>query len=557
MSEYAIIENEKLKPQTNDNVVNLTLQTMEFGKQVLVFNNSKRSSEATAEKIANQIKNPENKEVLKKLAENILASVSSPTKQCRRLASIVEKGVAFHHSGLVGKQRSLIEKNFKEGVIKVISSTPTLAAGLNLPAYKVIIKDYKRYSQRGFSDIPILEFHQMAGRAGRPGKETIGKAVLCVKSDDELERVVPKYVFGEPEEIISKLAVEPTLKMYMLSLVSMDMINTKEEVVDFFSNTFYAHQYQDIESLKFNLFRILDILRDYDFIIFDDDYYMATELGKKVSELYLNPDTANYFMENIDKFIKIFSKENISKFDIYSLIYFVVNTMEMKPYFRVSKVEEDSYSKKAEEVGDSLVIGFDPFEMDYGDFLSLLKTTELFSDWINEAHEDFISEKFKVTPGELNYKIDVVDWLLYCLEELSLLKKNFYFKNYLNKLRVRFKHGIKEELLALISLKGVGRVRARKLYKNGFLKLLDLRKADTLKIAMVVGKSTAESIKFQVTNGELEPEIALETKKPKQIQVREIEVKEVTDDEIDILIENVEIYEKEKEEKQMKLSNFF
>lgn len=551
MSDFAVINSENVSKGTKDNVVNLVLDTIAKNKQVLIFNNSKNSSEATAERVSLAIKKIDNEEILKEYSKKILKSLQNPTKQCKRLAKIVEKGVAFHHSGLTSKQRSLIEKGFKDGDIKVISSTPTLAAGLNLPAYKVIIKDYKRYSSRGFNDIPVLEFHQMSGRAGRPGKEDIGKAVLCVKTDDELEKVVPKYVFGNPEELISKLAVEPTLKMYMLSLISMDMINTKEEIKSFFANTLYAHQYQDLESLFFNIFKILNVLKDYGFVNQEDDYYIATQLGKKVSELYLSPDTAHYFIDNIEIFFNKFSTENITKYDIYSLIHFIVNTIEMKPLFRVGKVEEEIYVKRVEDVGDSLLIDFNPFEMDYAEYMNSIKTADVFSDWILEAPEDYISEKYKITPGELNYKLEVVDWLLYCLEEISVMKKSFYFKNYINKLRIRFKSGIREELLPLIALKGIGRVRARTLYKAGFKKIGDLKKAEFGAISRVLGDSLTIKIKEQITDDVQFSDKTL-GEKPKEIKVRE-----VSDDEIDQLLEAVTTFEKEKEESNKSLNDFF
>lgn len=551
MNDYCIISNENVNKKTKDNVVNLVLKTLEENKQILVFNNSKNSSEATAEKISNAILNPENEEKLKELSDKILKALSTPTKQCRRLAKCIEKGVAFHHSGLTSKQRDVVEKGFKNGHVKVISSTPTLAAGLNLPAYKVIIKDYKRYSQRGFNDIPVLEFHQMSGRAGRPGKELIGKAVLCVKTDSELDRVIPKYVFGKPEEIISKLAVEPTLKMYILSLVAMDMINSKDEIKSFFANTLYAHQYKDIDSLYFNIFRIMGILKDYGFINQEDDYYMSTQLGKKVSELYLNPDTANYFLENIEKFIKKFSQPNISRYDLYSLVHFIINTNETKPYFRVGKAEEETYMQKAQEVSDSLVVPFDPFEMDYIEFINTLKSTDIMMDWIMEAPEDYITEKYKITPGELNYKLETIDWLLYCLEEMAHMKKSFYFKNYLNKLRTRFKNGIKEELLPLVSIKGVGRVRARKLYNSDLKKVSDLKNCPFEKLSKVVGESMAIKIKNQVSEGVIIEEKPLK-EKPKEIKVRE-----VSDDEVEQLVTTAVEFEKEKEEKNKNLSDFF
>lgn len=550
MEEYCLINSEKISVETKDSVVNVVLHTLKINKQILIFNNSKSSSEKTAENIAKAIKNPTNQKELKELSEKILKTFPTPTKQCKRLASIIEKGIAFHHAGLIHKQRTLIEKAFKDGIIKVISSTPTLAAGLNLPAYKVIIKDYKRYSQRGFNDIPILEFHQMSGRAGRPGKEDIGKAVLCVKTDDEINKVVPKYLFGKPEEIISKLAIEPILKMYILSLISMNVINTKKEIKEFFSNTLYAQQYVDIEMLNYNIFRIVDILKDYKFVEQEDDYYIATRIGKKVSELYLNPDTAHYFYENIEKFINKFSSQNISKYDIYSLIFFIVNTAEMKPYFNVGKVEEETYVKKAEDVGDSLIVGFDPFEMDYENFLKLLKLSDIFIDWISEAHEDYISEKYKITPGELNYKIEIIDWLLYCLEEISLMKKNFYFKNYIKKLSTRFEYGVKTELLPFVSIKGIGRVRARKLFNSGFKKISDLKQAEFNTLARVVGESTAIKIKKEVNDNKIEDKSLPST--PIAIKKRE-----VSDEEIEELVQNYNKYEKEKEEKQHSLTSFF
>lgn len=551
MNQYSIIGSQTLAGNSGDSTIDLILQTITQGKQILVFNNSKRSSESTAEKIAEHIKKVENKEILEELAKKILSSVSTPTKQCKKLSEIVEKGIAFHHSGLLPKQRDIIEKAFKEGYIKVISSTPTLAAGLNLPAYKVIIKDYKRYSSRGFADIPVLEYHQMSGRAGRPGKEDIGKTVLCVKSESELERVIPKYVFGKPEELISKLAVEPILKMYILSMISMNVTNTKKEITNFFSNTFYAYQYKDMDALNHNIFKIVDILIDYNFITEEDDYYMATPTGKKVCELYLNPDTAYYFIENIEKFFTKFSGANVSKYDILSLIYFIVNTIEMRPLFKISKAEEETYVKKAEDVGDSLLIKFNPYEMDYETYLDLLKTCDIFSDWINEAPEDYIFEKYKVTPGELLYKIGTIDWLLYALEEISLMKKNFFFRNYLNKMRIRFQNGIKEELLALISLKGIGRVRARKLHNAGLKKLSDLKKADFESISRVIGDTITIRIKEQLV--ELPDEHTDQMlDKPKEIKMRE-----VSQDEVDHIVKHITEFEKEKEEKNKSLNDYF
>src|SRR3989344_1597603 len=124
---------------SGESYIDLALDTIKQKRQALIFNNSKRGAEKSAEDISKYVKE-ENKK-WKEISEELLHVLSSPTKQCRRLAKCAEKGVAFHHSGLTSRQREIIEDNFRTGDLMVISSTPTLAMGLDLPAYRAIIRD--------------------------------------------------------------------------------------------------------------------------------------------------------------------------------------------------------------------------------------------------------------------------------------------------------------------------------------------------------------------------------------------------------------------------------
>ena len=106
----------------------------------------------------------------------------------KTLAACVAKGAAFHHAGLSRPERAIVEEGFRKGLIKCISSTPTLAAGLNLPARRVIVRDYLRFSAgEGMLPIPASEYHQMAGRAGRPRLDPYGEAVLIAKDEGQIE----------------------------------------------------------------------------------------------------------------------------------------------------------------------------------------------------------------------------------------------------------------------------------------------------------------------------------------------------------------------------------
>ena len=117
----------------------LAIETIEMGKQAIIFVASRASAEKTAEEISKLTSIR-----LTELSNEVLKAGSTPTKQCRKLSHAIEKGIAFHHAGLLQKQKDLIENEFRSGKVKVIAATPTIAAGLSLPAFRVIIKTLKR-----------------------------------------------------------------------------------------------------------------------------------------------------------------------------------------------------------------------------------------------------------------------------------------------------------------------------------------------------------------------------------------------------------------------------
>ncbi|MBI4162788.1 MAG: DEAD/DEAH box helicase, partial [Candidatus Aenigmarchaeota archaeon] len=151
------IENEKESIENSGDSDLVFVNNILGEKQALIFVSTRRSAEATAEKI--KIRKDDE---LNKIADEIESALAVPTKQCKRLANCVRQGTAFHHAGLVIKQRKLIEDAFKEGKIKILTATPTLAMGMNLPAHTVLIRDTKRYdSEFGSGYLPVLEVQQM------------------------------------------------------------------------------------------------------------------------------------------------------------------------------------------------------------------------------------------------------------------------------------------------------------------------------------------------------------------------------------------------------------
>jgi helicase len=500
-------------PQEEAESIELAEEALSQKKQALVFVSTRKYAESLSESLCPMVKKSlsatETTE-LKKIAEKILGAIERPTLQCEKLAGVVRFGAAFHHAGITAEQRKLVESGFRNGLIKVIAATPTLAAGINLPAYRVVIRDLKRFdSGYGMDYIPVLEIQQMSGRAGRPKYDKSGEAVLIAKKPGEAEYLWDNYIKGEPEKIASKLGVEPVLRMHTLALVASEMISSKQGLYDFFSKTFYSHQYKDDSKLHAHIDKMLDLLKSFRFIkgqgaspdnpfrrasslSSTEERLEATPLGRRVSELYIDPLTADYIVRNLGKT----AGSRISSFPILQMIS---NTIEMSPGLSIRKGDDEKLNELiALHEKELLDKPPNPWDIEYDDYVRSIKTAWLFTEWMNELGEDMILEGFGVTPGELRTRLNNADWLLYATQELGLLLKYMDLIKDVRKTRLRMKYGIREEILPLIRLKGVGRVRARMLFRNNLGSLSDLRKIPVETLGKIIGPKVAADVKSQL-----------------------------------------------------------
>ena len=123
--------------------------------------------------------------------------------------------------------------------------------------------------------------------------------------------------------------------------------------------------------------------------------------------------------------------------------------------------------------------------------------------WITESSEISLSDNLKIESGDMHRMIQTAEWLTYCLRELAKQADCVDLLEELDILRKRIIYGIREELIDLVKIKGIGRIRARKLYNNEIKTLEDLSKIPVKKLAEIdkIGSTLADNIKSQLQKG--------------------------------------------------------
>ena len=487
----------KIEKGAKNPIINLAMYTVKSGGQALVFAGTRRNSISLAKKLAAGIKpllSKPMKRSLVQLSEQILAT-GERTRIGDELAEVVANGVAFHHAGLGGGHRKLVEESFKAGKIKILTATPTLAFGVNLPARVVIVTDYRRYEAGyGYYPIPVLEYKQMAGRAGRPKYDKVGDSILVAKTEDEREYLMESYILADTERIWSKLAVERILRSHVLATVASDFAHTEQGVFDFFSKTFYAYQY-DPKAIRGVIQRSLGFLYSEKMIEVAGDKVQATRFGRRVSELYIDPLTGVIIRDALTNGAQMLT-------DV-SFLHMIARTPDMVPKLRPYSKECDELQFFAEDHKEEFMFDFSGLYNDrlaFEEFLGEVKLARVLSAWMNETSEDEMIERFSVQPGDLYRLISTAKWLIHASHELASLFKHKDLLQHLDKLTVRIEKGVKPELLPLVTLDGVGRARARVLYDSGFKSVDDLKRIplSTLTGLRLFGPQIAKKIKEQV-----------------------------------------------------------
>src|SRR5262245_39322975 len=213
----------------------------ERGEQVLVFLKSKRDTIHCALALADELALPPAQEALQaldSLEETVLKA------QLRRAFA---KGVAFHHADLTPEERAVVENHYRQGGLRVIACTTTLAFGVNLPATTVFLESTKWATdpRTGAAlEVPLswAEYENISGRAGRLGFHECGRSILIAINQFQADWLWRSYIMGEYEQL-QPAPGQKGLVDRVLNLIASKLCLTVEELQSFFGLTYLGFQH--------------------------------------------------------------------------------------------------------------------------------------------------------------------------------------------------------------------------------------------------------------------------------------------------------------------------
>jgi len=493
------IENSS-SPAISSSAIDIAIDCIESGGQALIFAETRKRASSLALKAAEAVQkrlDKATKTMATKASTQILKN-SDDTELTRTLCQVVSRGVAFHHAGLGQSSREIVEQSFKAGIIKLLTATPTLAAGVNLPARRVILASILRYDSDYGGNMPIsvLEYKQLCGRAGRPKYDTSGEAVIVAGSGASAEDIYDHYILGNPEPLRSQMTNDKSIRVHLLSTISSIPGLKKSEIYDLFESTLFAQQYRKA-TVTFKIDNALSYLELEELIKSKNDRYIATDFGRRTSLLYIDPLTAVEFRKAIQSIERIPNNNNdkdiVNKHTL-GLLCLITNSADFYPRLSLRKKDIDELDTIFMQYSDELFYQVNEYDCS--------RSVLALYEWINETSDRVLSDKVGVEPGDMYRIVESSEWLAYSLYEVAKLLRREDLLGSIHCLRLRIKYGIKDELLPLVKLEGIGRIRARSLYDAGLTDVGKVAKIPEIKLAQIskIGPAVARKLKENLEN---------------------------------------------------------
>nr|XP_027795566.2 helicase POLQ-like isoform X1 [Marmota flaviventris] len=483
-----------LKKMDPDHLVALVTEVIP-NYSCLVFCPSKKNCENVAEMICKFLSKEYLKQREKEKCELIknLRNMSSGNV-CPVLKHTIPFGVAYHHSGLTNDERRLLEEAYSTGTLCLFTCTSTLAAGVNLPARRVILR--APYVAKEF--LKRNQYKQMIGRAGRAGIDTIGESILILQEKDKQQ--VLELISRPLENCYSCLVQEFTkgIQTLFLSLIGLKIATNLDDIYHFMNGTFFAVQQKTLLKEK-SLWEITveslgyltekGLLQKYTVLSEEELQYnfRITKLGRASFKGTIDLAYCDILYRDLKKGLEGLVLESLLHLIYLTTPYDLVSQCDpdWMIYFRqfsqlspaeqnvaaLLGVSESFIGKKASGQAIRKKVDKDIVNRLYLSFVlyTLLKETNIWS----------VSEKFNMSRGYIqNLLTGAASFSSCVLHFCEELEEFWVYRALLVELTKKLTYCVKAELIPLMEVTGVLEGRAKQLYNAGYKSLMHLANAN-------------------------------------------------------------------------------
>ncbi|CAI4457580.1 CDG_1a_G0017820.mRNA.1.CDS.1 [Saccharomyces cerevisiae] len=416
------------------------------------------------------------------------------------LNECMQQGIAFHHAGISLEDRTAVEKEFLSGSISILCSTSTLAVGVNLPAYLVIIKGTKSWNSSEIQEYSDLDVLQMIGRAGRPQFETHGCAVIM--TDSKMKQTYENLIHGTD---VLESSLHLNLIEHLAAETSLETVYSIETAVNWLRNTFFyvrfgknpaAYQevnryvsFHSVEDSQINQFcqYLLDTLVKVKIIDISNGEYKSTAYGNAMTRHYISFESMKQFI-NAKKFLSLQGILNLlatsEEFSVMRVrhnekkLFKEINLSPLLKYpFLTEKKQSQIIDKVSQKV--SLLIQYELGGLEFPSY-----------EGASKLHQTLVQDKFLVFRHCFRLLKCMVDTFIEKSDGTSL-------KNTLFLLRSLNGHCWENTPMVLRQLKTIGLVSVRRLIRHGITNLEEMGHLSDTQIEYYLNLKIGNGIKIK------------------------------------------------------------
>lgn len=496
-------QSKELKDPVKNAMITLAIDCIKDGHGVLVFCESRAKCEAMAVLLAGIM--PEaDEEMTEARIEVIRSLATSPTGLDIELQKTVPNGAAFHHAGLTAEERDLVAEAYDAGVIKVICCTATMAAGVNLPARRVIVSP-----KVGINFVSPAMLRQMRGRAGRKGKDTVGESYICCRKEDL--SIVTELMSAELPHVTSSLGTnDHGLTRALLEIISTRLATSTSAIDLYFQSTLFCHVHPSPPELPALLEAALSTLKTSNLVTSSSSgTWAATKCGLATVAAGLSPPDGLFLHAELGAALRSFNLET----DMHIIYQFTTIHSTTQPFDLDWKHLRDEFERLDEpSLRAAGAIGLKPafihrmaqgatFKPTTPEQENTLRVHRRFyvslmlRRLLNEHPVHRVASAFGIARGFVQSISStcrgftsasatfcrVMGWA-----GLAVLLEHYAW---------RLEMGVRDELIALAKIPFVKNVTARVFWDNGLRDVEAVAKADVEKVMELLAKATPKKIR--------------------------------------------------------------